>query len=213
MELVIGDKVFSSWSLRPWLVLKRTGAPFQETIIPLYRNDHKPKVLAHSPSGLVPVLKVDGVVIWDSLAICEHLADRFPEAGLWPSDPLVRAVARSATAEMHSGFAALRNECGMDLAKRVVQPPSAAVSDNLRRLVALWTDLRTRYGEDGPFLFGGWSIPDAFFTPVATRIRSYGLDLAAHGDPGEARKYVEALLGAPEFVAWERDALAAAEGA
>jgi glutathione S-transferase len=208
MELVIGDKRKSSWSMRPWLVLKRTGAPFTETLVRLYGGDFKAKLLAHSPSGLVPVLKADEVVIWDSLAISEHLAERFPQAKLWPSDPLARAVARSASAEMHSGFGALRNECPMDLKLRTVQEPSPAVAENLERLVSMWTELRAAYGSGGDFLFGEWTIADAFYTPVATRIRSYGLNLAARGDTGVAQAYVEALLSAPEFLQWERAGLA-----
>lgn len=209
MELVIGDKNLSSWSLRPWLVLRRTGAAFTETVIRLDRPDTTARILEKSPTAKVPALLTDrGFTVWDSLAIAEHLADEHPGAGLWPVDPAARALSRSATAEMHSGFAALRREHPMNLKRRTVKAPSPEVSAELRRLVRLWRDLRGRFGAAGPHLAGAWSIADAFFTPVATRIRSYGLDPAAHGDDGTAAAYVETLLSDADFRAWEADALA-----
>lgn len=214
MELTIGDKNLSSWSLRPWLVLKRTGAPFAERLIRLDRDDTTALIRRVSPTGQVPALATDaGFVVWDSLAISEHLAERFPAARLWPERPEARASARSATAEMHAGFAALRREHPMNLKRRVATPPSSDVSASLRRLVELWHGLRVRFGADGPWLCGPWSIADAFYTPVATRIRSYGLDLAAHGDDGTAQAYVDALLGQPDFLVWEADALNDSEAA
>lgn len=208
MELVIGTKNWSTWSLRPWLVLKRTGAPFTETLVPLREVETSTQaILKHSPSGLVPVLKDGGLTIWDSLAICEYLAERFPEAGLWPADPASRALARAATAEMHSGFQSLRGECPMDLKLATKADLSEATRANVRRLVQLWSGLLARSG--GPFLFGDWTIADAFFTPVATRFRGYGVRPSDFGDTGEAGRYVERLLETPEFLAWERDALAA----
>ncbi len=155
----------------------------------------------------MPVLKDGDLTIWDSLAICEYLAERFPDAKLWPADPAGRALARAATAEMHSGFGALRGECPMDLALTTTADISEATQANVRRLVALWLELLARSG--GPFLFGDWGIVDAFFTPVATRFRSYGILPGDHGDTGEAGRYLERLLQTPEFLAWERDALAA----
>jgi glutathione S-transferase len=207
MEILIGDKNLSSWSLRPWLALRRTGAPFTETLIRLRSEPTPANILAAgSPSGLVPVLKDAGETIWDTLAICEYLAERFPAAGLWPADPKARALARAASAEMHSGFASLRGECPMDLALRVDADVSPATAKDIRRIVALWSGLLARFG--GPFLVGGWSIADAFFTPVATRFRSYGLRLSDFGDQGSAGAYAERLLATPEFLDWERDALA-----
>lgn len=204
MELVVGTKTWSTWSLRPWLVLKRTGAPFTETLVQLREVETSTaEILKHSPSGLVPVLKDGDLTIWDSLAISEYLAERFPDAGLWPADPADRALARAATAEMHSGFGALRSECPMDLALRTRIDPSDATGANIRRLVELWSGLLAISG--GPFLLGDWGIVDAFFTPVATRFRSYGLDV---GDPGIAA-YLDRLLATPDFLEWERDALAA----
>jgi glutathione S-transferase len=210
MELLIGDKVWSSWSMRPWLVLKHTGAPFAETLIRLRRETSEEVRLAAlaagSPTGMVPVLKDGPVTVWDSLAISEYLAERFPAARLWPADPALRAVGRAAAAEMHSGFAALRNECPMDLALREVANLTEATQENIRRIVALWRDLLGRSG--GPFLLGGdWSIADAAFTPVATRFRSYGMDLRDHGDDGTASAYAGRLLETPEYLEWEHGAL------
>jgi len=203
MELVIGTKQWSTWSMRPWLALKHTGAPFTETLIPLREVDTSTaEIRRHSPSGLVPALKDAGVVIVDSLAICEYLAERFPS--LWPADPIDRALARSAASEMHSGFGALRRECPMDLGLRTVQPMSDEVEKDVRRIVQLWLGLLDRSG--GPFLLGSWSIADAFFTPVASRFESYGLDLKICGDDGRAQAYSEALLQTPEYLAWLADA-------
>lgn len=207
MEIVIGTRKWSSWSMRPWLALKRTGAPFTETLIPLREVETSTAAIQkHSPSGLVPVLKDGELTVWDSLAICEYLAERFPEAKLWPADPADRALARAAAAEMHSGFASLRGECPMDLTLLSSVDVSEATQANVRRLVELWSGLLARSG--GPFLLGGWSIADAFFTPVATRFRSYGVKPSDYGDTGEAGRYVERLLETPEFLAWEKAALA-----
>jgi glutathione S-transferase len=203
MELVIGTKTWSTWSMRPWLALKHTGAEFTETVVELRRGDETEAAIArHSPSGLVPVLKDGELVIWDSLAICEHLAERFPQASLWPADAGARAEARAAASEMHAGFQSLRGECPMDLAAepRAVELSEATHKD-IRRIVTLWNDLLAR--RKGPFLAGGWSIADAFYTPVATRFRTYGVRLSDFGDPGPAGEYAERLLEAPEFKAWE----------
>ncbi|MBI5940641.1 MAG: glutathione S-transferase family protein [Caulobacterales bacterium] len=208
MELVIGTKTWSTWSLRPWLALKRTGSPFTETLVQLREVETSTaEILKHSPSGLVPVLKDGDLTIWDSLAICEYLAERFPDAKLWPADPADRALARAAASEMHSGFASLRGECPMDLSLRTVAELSPATQANIRRIVELWSGLLERSG--GPFLLGDWGIVDAFFTPVATRFRSYGVHLSDYGDAGEAGRYAERLLETPEFLDWERDAVAA----
>jgi len=207
VEIVVGTKNWSTWSLRPWLVLKRTGAAFTETLVQLREVETSTaEILKHSPSGLVPVLKDGDLTIWDSLAICEYLAERFPAANLWPADPADRALARAAAAEMHAGFGSLRGECPMDLTLTCKADLSEATRANVRRLVALWSGLLTRSG--GPFLFGDWTIADAFFTPVATRFRSYGILPSDYGDTGEAGRYVERLLETPDFLAWERDALA-----
>jgi glutathione S-transferase len=211
MELVIGTKRWSTWSLRPWLALKRTGAPFTETLIGLRQENDMTAaaILPHSPSGLVPALKADGLVIADSLAICEYLHEAFPAAKLWPEDRALRALGRAAACEMHSGFASLRGECPMalEVAPRAVEI-SEATQKNVRRIVAIWRELLERSG--GPFLLGDWSIADAFYTPVATRFRSYGIHPSDYGDTGSAGDYGQRLLETPDFLEWE--AAAKAEG-
>ena len=210
MELIIGTKAWSTWSLRPWLALKRTGAPFSEMLIPLRQHETSPEIAKVSPSGRVPALKAGDLTIWDSLAICEYLADRYPEAALWPADAEARALARSAAAEMHSGFQSLRGECPMDLNLISEVELSEATHADIRRIVRLWSDLRERFAEHGPYLIGAWSIADAFYTPVATRFRSYGVKLSDYGDQGVAGAYCETLLREPDFLEWE--AAAKAEG-
>lgn len=214
MELIIGPRLYSTWSLRPWLVLKRAGAAFDVTEIDIYSPAGQAELERVSPSRLVPLLKVDGEMIWESLAICEWCADRWPEAKLWPVDPTTRALARAAASEMHGGFSALRSECGMGPDHTMVgddrcpPPASEAVGRDLRRIVSLWGQMRGRFGGEGPWLFGAWSIADAFFTPVATRLRHFQIDLSAYGDDGTAAAYRDALLAQPDFLEWSREALA-----
>ena len=207
MELVIGDKNWSSWSMRPWLALKRAGADFTETVVRLNQPDSPANLAIASPSSLVPVLKDRDLVLWDSLAICEYAAERFPQARLWSDDPTKRALARAAAAEMHAGFRSLRGECPMDLARREHKTLTPITQTDVKRVVRLWGDLRRRWRDDGPFLAGEWSIADAFFTPVATRFRTYGILPSDHGDDGTAGEYAETLLQQPEFLEWERAAL------
>ncbi len=215
MELIIGPRLYSTWSLRPWLVLKRCTDDFAVREIDFATPEGHAEMLAVSPSGLVPVLKVEGETIWDSLAISVWCAERYPEARLWPADPHARWLARSAACEMHGGFSALRTACSMNRAHLMVgddrapPPRDDAVARDIRRLVTLWREMRTRFGSGGDYLFGEWSVPDAFFTPVATRIRHYQIDLAAHGDAdGVAQAYVETLLAQPDFLEWTARALA-----
>lgn len=204
MELVIGTKKWSTWSMRPWLALRHADAAFSETLIDLRQeNDMTGEaILPHSPSGLVPALKVDGLVIVDSLAICEYLHELFPAAKLWPQDQTLRALGRSAAAEMHSGFGALRQEHPMALeaAPRRVEI-SDATAKNVQRIVAIWAELLARSG--GPFLLGGWSIADAFYTPVASRFRTYGIEVSEHGGNQVVTAYGRALLRTPGFLQWE----------
>ena len=199
MELLIGTRKWSSWSLRPWLALKRTGTPFTETLIALRQENNQTyeAIRPVSRSGLVPALKDGELVVWDSLAICEYLAERFPAAKLWPDDPVARAMGRSASAEMHSGFQALRQECPMaiDLEPRQADL-SEATAKNVARITELWNELLGRFG--GPFLLGEWSIADAFYAPVASRFRTYGVT-----PQGAAGAYVDTILGTPEFLEWE----------
>jgi glutathione S-transferase len=201
MTLVIGSKRWSSWSLRPWLALKQAGVPFEEQLIGLRQPDSKTKILARSPSGKVPLL-IDGELkIWDSLAILEYLAERFPNAEFWPSDTAARAQARSIAAEMHSGFAALRRELPMDVTATRSRQLSPEVADEIARIQAIWRDSRSRFGAAGRFLFGPFGNADAMYAPVATRFRTYGIALDA-----VCRDYVDAVLALPAMVEWYRDA-------
>lgn len=206
-QLVIGDKNISSWSLRPWIAMRHAGIPFAEVCVKLRSPDTQAQILRYSPSGRVPALLVGGQVIWDSLAILEYLAEAHPEARLWPQSREARAHARSVSAEMHSGFSPLREHCPMDFLARL---PMAAlpepVADNVRRIVVLWRDCRSRHDGSGPFLFGAFSAADAMYAPVASRFRTYLPDLAPYGDDGTAQAYVETLFSLPAMAAWEEGA-------
>jgi glutathione S-transferase len=203
--LVIGDKNFSSWSLRPWLAMKAAGIPFAEEHVRLRQKETKQAILRHSPAGKVPALKSGGEVVWDSLAILEFLAERHPDKYLWPEDPTARAAARSISAEMHAGFATLRNDMPMDLLARLPSPPiGEALASDIRRVVAIWKDARARFGSGGPYLFGAFTNADAMYAPVATRFRTYGVDLAAFGDDGTASVYAGAILAMPAMDAWTK---------
>lgn len=202
-RLVIGNKNWSSWSLRPWLAMRRAGLAFDEINVRLRLPESKAEILKHSPSGMVPTLIDGDLAIWDSLAIIEYLAERHPEAELWPRDANARAVARSASAEMHSGFAPLRQHCSMEVLARSPQatlPPE--VEANVERIVALWRECRQKFGKGGPFLFGKFSAADAMYAPVAARFRTYVPDLGPYGDDGTAQTYVETIFAMLEMTAW-----------
>jgi glutathione S-transferase len=203
LHLIIGDKRYSSWSLRPWLVLEMTGAPFTDQVIRLNQRDTRQNILQYSPSGKVPALQCEHGTITDSLAICEYLVERFPEADLWPRDTAARAQARSACAQMHSGFVSLRSNMPMDL--RHNQPLEVIPVDtqnDIDRVVELWGECRAAAVESGPFLFGRPSIADAFFAPVAIRLRTYHVDL-----PPEALAYIETIYQWPAFKRWQQAGL------
>ena len=205
LKLVIGNKNYSSWSMRPWVALRATNIAFEEVFIPLYTGAaDKEKILSFSRSGKVPVLVDGDFTVWDSLAIIEYAAERFPEARLWPEDRASRAHARSISAEMHSGFMALRNECGMNL-HRPVKP--VALSDdaraNIARIQQIWGECRERYGKAGPFLFGTFSGADAMYAPVVHRFRTYAIEVGP-----VAKAYMEAMMAHPAFAAWTREGLA-----
>jgi glutathione S-transferase len=204
-KLVIGNKNTSSWSLRPWLAMRAAGIPFAEINVHLRAPDAKAQILEHSPSGKVPALLTGGRVIWDSLAILETLAET--HATLWPRAAAARALGRSVSAEMHSGFPALRQHCPMDFLGRAPKAhlPAPAAAD-VRRIVALWQDCRQRHGYGGPFLLGRFSAADAMYAPVASRFRTYLPDLSPYGDDGTAQAYVEALFALPEMAEWENGA-------
>jgi glutathione S-transferase len=201
--LIIGNRNYSSWSLRGWLAASLSGLAFETELVRLSEPGSQAALLRHSPAGRVPVLRHDGRVVWDSLAIIEYLAELRPQAGLWPADADARAVARSIAAEMHAGFAALRAHMPMNLRKALPgKGRGPGVARDIERIGAIWRDARSRFGRDGPFLFGRYSAADAMYTPVASRFRTYGVAL----DP-TCRAYVDAVLAWPAFLAWQKQAL------
>ncbi|MBR0692827.1 glutathione S-transferase family protein [Bradyrhizobium lablabi] len=205
LKLIIGNKNYSSWSMRPWLALRANDIPFEEVFIPLYTNQtDKDRILGFSDSGKVPALIDGDVTVWDSLAIMEYLAEKFPDAGLWPADRAARAHARAISAEMHSGFMALRNECGMNLHRPI---RAVALSDDARanaaRIQDIWADCHARYGKQGPFLFGAFGAADAMYAPVVHRFRTYAIPVK-----GEAQQYVDAMSALPAFQQWTQEGLA-----
>lgn len=198
LTLVIANKAYSSWSLRAWLALKLTGAAFAEVVIPLDRPETAAAIAHHTPSGKVPVLRDGPLAVWDSLAIVEYLAERFPEAGLWPEPSDARAHARSVCAEMHAGFQALRQNMPMNV--RVAKPGrgrTPEVALDIARIQDLWRDCRARHGAGGPFLFGRFSAADAFYAPVVTRFITYAVAL----DP-VSQAYADAILAWPAIAEW-----------
>jgi|KBSMisStaDraftv2_1062788.scaffolds.fasta_scaffold07363_2 glutathione S-transferase len=201
-KLYVGTKNYSSWSLRGWLVTKLSGAPFEEIVVPLAGVTPNPANYAFSPSGMVPCLHDGPNVVWDTLAIAEYLAERHP--GMWPAAADARAWARSITAEMHSGFGALRGDMTMCIRERVdVRPWSPALRQNIDRVNQLWNESRQRFAAGGPFLCGAFSIADCFYAPVAYRFQTYGVV-----PEGAAEAYLAALLAHPLLREWEQAALA-----
>jgi glutathione S-transferase len=201
--LVVGNKNYSSWSLRGFLAARCAGVPFDEVLIRLSQPASRAELLKHSPAGKVPALKHGDRVIWDSLAIIEYLAEVRPEAGLWPADSGARAHARSIAAEMHAGFRALR--AGMPMNLKISLPGkgrSRAAEGEIERIGALWGDCRARYGAAGPFLFGDFCAADVMYTPVATRFRTYVVEL-----DDICQAYVDAVLARPDYLEWHAAAL------
>lgn len=199
--LVIGNKNYSSWSLRPWLLLRHCGVEFDEVRLPLDTPEFYATIGNYSPTGRVPVLRVGDLVVWDSLAILEYANERWLDGAGWPRDREVRAQARAVSAEMHSGFQNLRTQCPMDCVKRSTAPVSAEVMRDIERIGVLWRDCRARHGAGGPFLFGAFSIADAMYAPVVLRIVSYGIPVG----PVE-RGYIDTLLAVPALREWLADA-------
>jgi glutathione S-transferase len=201
--LIIGNKNYSSWSLRPWLVLKHLKQDFEEITVPLFQDGFKAELLHHSASGKVPVLKVDGYEIWDSLAICEYLNDQYPEGKLWPTDPKAKAVARSISCEMHSGFFNIRNDMPMNM-RRVIDgvTPTDACQTEIDRVVEIWTNCREEFGEDGPYLFGAFTIADAMYAPVVNRFVTYQVPVG-----GQAATYMKTMQDMPSMKEWKADAI------
>jgi glutathione S-transferase len=199
LRLLIGNKNYSSWSLRPWIAMKVAGTPFVETVVPLDTPEFKDTVSAVSGSGKVPALADDDVHVWESLAILEYLAEKFPAAGLWPADPAARAHARAVAAEMHAGFLPLRRDCRMNfwrpVKKRDLTPEAA---ENVGRIDAIWSDCRRRFGRGGPFLFGAFGAADAMYAPVVSRFHTYAVEVGA-----TSRAYMDAVIALPAWGEWE----------
>jgi glutathione S-transferase len=203
LHLIIGDKRYSSWSMRPWLVLEMIGVPFTDQVIRLNQADTDRLIREHSPSGKVPALKSEHGTIVDSLAICEYLAELFPKANVWPADTAARAQARSACAQMHSGFMGLRSNLPMDLRRdEALEVIPVEAQTDIDRVIELWAECRSASKERGPFLFGKPGIIDAFFAPVAVRLRTYRVDL-----PADAAAYVETIYQWPAFQRWQQAGL------
>jgi len=203
LHLVIANKNYSSWSMRPWLVLTASGLPFRETVILLDQPDTAQRIREHSPAGKVPVLHHGDVTVWESLAIIEYLAETFPSAGVWPTRAKNRAVARSIASEMHAGFSALRRACPMNLRRpKKAVPMDDAVKADVSAIQARWRTCRKDFGLDGPFLFGEFSGADAMYAPVVTRFDTY--DIAVDDD---TREYMNAVMGLPAFQAWRKAGL------
>jgi glutathione S-transferase len=204
LKLIIGNKNYSSWSMRPWIAMKTAGIAFDEEVISLDAADFKARVTGISGTGKVPALADGNVQVWESLAILEYLAEKFPDAHLWPADGAARAHARAIAAEMHAGFVPLRRHLPMNMwrpvQKRDLTPD---VQSNVRRIDAMWTECRRRYGgAGGPFLFGGFGAADAMYAPVVSRFHTYGVEISS-----TAQAYVEAVMGLPAWAEWRAAAL------
>jgi len=206
LTLVIANKAYSSWSMRPWLLLRHFEIAFEEIVIPMDQVSSKADMLRHAPTGKCPSLREGDLVVWDSLAIIEYLAERHPEVPVWPRDPSARAVARSLAAEMHSGFLPLRRNCPMNMRRAPAALPfdpetRTAVAADVARIEDAWRDARRRFGASGPFLFGGFSAADAMFEPVVNRFEIY--DLAGAGD---TKAYTGAIKALPAWRDWQSGA-------
>ena len=207
LTLVIGNKNYSSWSFRPWIAMKVAGLAFEEIVIPLYRDGSKERMLNYSAGGKVPTLiDEEGsgqIKVWETLAILEYLAEKFPAAKLWPADAAARAQARAISSEMHAGFAPLRRLCPMNM-WRPVKPRelSAEVKANVVRIDAMWTDCRSRFGAGGPFLFGAFGVADAMYAPVVSRLHTYSIEVSA-----VSRAYMAAVMELPAWSEWRTAAL------
>jgi glutathione S-transferase len=203
LTLVLGNKNYSSWSMRPWLALAHHGIPFEEVVIPLDRPDTHAQILRHSPAGKVPVLRDGSTTVWETIAILEYLAERFPEAALWPAAPDARAYARAIAAEMHAGFSPLRRHCPMNLRRRKARAFTPEVEADVRRVCEIWRTARERFGSGGEFLFGAFSAADCMYAPVATRFRCYEIAVDS-----VSATYIETIYALPAFRVWHDAALA-----
>jgi glutathione S-transferase len=204
LKLILGNKNYSSWSLRPWIAMRHAGLAFEEEVIPLYEPGSRERILKYSPAGKVPVLLDGDTAIWESIAILEYVAEKFPKAQLWPADEKARAHGRAIAAEMHAGFGALRRHCPMNMRRRARKLAlTAEVVEDVRRIEVIWTDCRARYGAGGPFLLGQFSIADAMYAPVVSRFFSYAIGVGA-----AAEAYMATMMSLPAWQEWERDGVA-----
>jgi glutathione S-transferase len=204
LTLIIANRNYSSWSLRAWLALEATGESYDEVLIPLGRPETADEILRWSPTGRVPALRDGEIVLWDSLAICEHLAESFPNVGLWPTDPHARAVARSVVAEMHSGFVAVRKHMPMNLrASYLGEGRGPGVEEDIVRITGIWEECRESFGAGGDLLFGRFSIADAFYAPIVSRFLTYGVSPG-----GVAGQYMNAVWALPAMRDWAEKARA-----
>ena len=202
LKLVIGNKNYSSWSMRPWMALKLAGIPFEEQVISLDDPQFKSELAKLTPAGKVPVLIDKDRHIWESLAIIEYVAEKFPEAKVWPIDAAARAHARVLSAEMHAGFAPLRRHCAMNMVRRPKKrelPPE--VQRDVARIEQMWSDCRARFGKSGAYLFGAACAADAMYAPVVSRFHTYQIDVGE-----DARGYMKAVMALPAWLEWERAA-------
>ncbi len=198
LKLIIGNKNYSSWSLRPWIAMKVVGFVFDEKVIPLYEPGSREEILKYSPAGKVPVLIDGDQRIWETIAILEYLAEKFPAAGLWPKNPVARSHARVVASEMHAGFNALRRNCPMNmwLPPKPRPQPDEVIADVVR-IEALWADCRVRFGQGGPFLFGAFGAADAMYAPVVARFYNYAIPVS-----GPTRAYMDAVMALPSWKEW-----------
>ncbi len=203
LKLIIGNKNYSSWSLRPWIAMKVADIAFDEQVIPLYEPGSREQVLKYSPAGKVPVLVDGDMAVWESLAILEYLAEKCPKAGLWPSDMRARSHARVVSNEMHGGFQALRKACPMNTwLPPKARPQADDVMENVWHIDALWRDCRKRFGQGGAFLFGAFGAADAMYAPVVSRLHTYGMQVST-----EAQAYMDAVMALPAWREWHDAAL------
>jgi glutathione S-transferase len=205
LKLIVGNKNYSSWSMRPWIAMKATNIPFEETVISLDAPSFKQVVGPVSGTGKVPVLIDGDVHVWESLAILEYLAEKFPNAGLWPADGAARAFARAVSNEMHAGFVPLRKHMPMNMWRPVIKRElTPEVSANVQRIELMWSECRMRYGSKSgePFLFGGFGAADAMYAPVVARLHTYGVDVAA-----TTKAYMDAVMALPAWREWHAAAL------
>jgi glutathione S-transferase len=202
LHLIIGNKAYSSWSMRPWLALRANGIAFRETVIPLSQATSSENIRKFSTAGKVPVLQHGSMTVWESLAILEYLAEAFYDKPWWPTDPHARAVARAVASEMHAGFQTLRQNMPMNVRRSYPGRGRApGVETDIARIQQMWADCRQRFGAGGPFLFGAFSNADAMYAPVVTRFKTYGVDL----DPS-SRAYSDAILAHPAVQQWYAEA-------